>query len=52
LVKITVPKTVCPFETSGNFKTNRTWAHLMGTVKITADTANGHTDFLAVRGGR
>ena len=24
----------------------------MGTVKITVDTANGHTDFLAVRGGR
>ena len=24
----------------------------MGTVKITVDTANGHTDFLAVGGGR
>lgn len=24
----------------------------MGTVKITVDTVNGHTDFLAVRGGR
>ena len=52
MVKITVPKTVCPFEISSNFRTKRKWAHIMGTVKITVDTVNGHTDFLAVRGGR